>query len=458
MNNSDDNQFKAKILVVDDTLDNINLLSTMLTNCGYKVRKALNGQMALMGIQASPPDIILLDINMPEMNGYEVCQKLKADEKNRLIPVIFLSALDDVFDKVKAFAVGGVDYITKPFQFEEVLARVENHLTTRRLQKQLTEQNALLQESAAREREKSQQLEQALLKLQQTQVQLIQSEKMSAIGQLVASMAHEINNPINFIYANLPYVAEYASESLLLLQLYQQAFPQPPFDIQQRREELDLEFLSEDLPKILSSMKVGSERISNIILSLRNFSRLGEAELKMVDIHEGIDSTLMILQHRLNGQPDLPPIKVVKEYGSLPKVECLASQINQVFLNILNNAIDALYSLFICPTAMLPTSNAETKIQTPTITISTDMADLQRVAITIRDNGPGMTEALKNRIFEPFFTTKEVGSGTGLGLSTSYQIIVDSHGGELVCESVLGGTTFTIFLPIQFSKITSTFK
>ncbi|MBD3559949.1 hybrid sensor histidine kinase/response regulator, partial [Planktothrix sp. FACHB-1355] len=445
---TEDLESKGKILIVDDTLDNINALATILTDCGYKVRKALHGQMALMGVQASPPDLILLDINMPEINGYEVCKKLKSDDKTREIPVIFLSALDDVLDKVKAFSVGGVDYITKPFQFEEVLARVETHLTIQRLQNKLAEQNALLQKSSALEREKSQQLEQALHQLQQTQAQLIQSEKMSSLGQTVAGIAHEINNPINFIYGNLRHINDYISQMLQLIQIYQQALPNPSTDIQHLQESLDIEFLAEDLPKLLASMKVGSERIRDIVLSLRNFSRLGEAELKPVDIHEGLDSTLMILQHRLNEQPNSPAITVVKAYGTLPLVECYAALINQVFMNILNNAIDSLESRF--ANDALSEDSTEQLNPSPTISISTQIKEGDRVIIRIADNGTGMTEAIQKKAFDPFFTTKKVGVRTGLGLSIAYQIVVEHHGGEIFCESVPGeGATFTVILPLR---------
>lgn len=443
MDEMQNSEVKGNILVVDDTLDNINLLATMLTEIGYKVRKALSGQMALMGVQAAPPDLILLDISMPEMNGYEVCEKLKASEQTRDIPVIFLSALDNVLDKVKAFSIGGVDYITKPFQLEEVVVRVENHLTIRRLQKQLSEQNSLLKKSEALEREKSQQLEITLRKLQQTQAQLIQSEKMSSLGQLVAGIAHEINNPINFIYGNLSPIEQYSISLLLLIQQYQQELPTPSAAIQELAESHELEFLKEDLPALLVSVKSGVQRIRDLVLSLRSFSRLGEAEVKKVNIHDGLDSTLVILQHRLNAQSNRPAILLEKEYSKLPEVECYAGQINQVFLHILNNAIDALEKV-----------NWETSLSSPKIRICTQLIDSSHIAIAISDNGIGIKESLQKKIFDPFFTTKKIGSGIGMGLSISYQIVVESHGGELFCESMSEqGTTFNIILPLQCAKV-----
>ncbi|MEG5042521.1 MULTISPECIES: response regulator [unclassified Microcoleus] len=434
----------ANLLVVDDTPDNLRLLSTMLSDKGYKVRGVINGEMALKAARSTPPDLILLDITMPQMNGYEVCQHLKADCITSGIPVIFLSALDQVLDKVKAFAVGGVDYITKPFHLEEVLARVENQLALQRLQKKLHEQNARLQESEAKEREKSQQLEQALQQLQQAQAQLIQSEKMSSLGNVVAGVAHEINNPISFIKGNLSPVREYTEDLLRLVQLYEEDLPNPTQAIQEQLEAMDLTFLRNDLPKLIASMSIGADRIGEIVHSLRNFSRLDQAELKAVDIHEGIESTLMILQHRLKDEADQTIIKVVKEYEDLPKIECYAGQINQVFMNVLTNAIEALQS------QKRWANDLDDSSPIPTITICTKLLSNFQVGIYITDNGPGITEDIQQRIFDPFFTTKEVGKGKGLGLSISYAIVVGDHGGQLRCLSVPAqGATLAIEIPIH---------
>jgi PAS domain S-box-containing protein len=329
---------------------------------------------------------------------------------------------------------------------------------------QLAEQNLALQLSEARASTKATELEQALYELQRTQAQLVQTEKMSSLGQLVAGVAHEINNPVSFITGNISYACDYIHDLLRVVKLYRQHYPQPVEVIQSEIEEIDLDFLIQDLPKLLSSIKVGADRLQEIVLSLRKFSRLDDAEMKPADIHEGIDNTLMILQNRLKAKGGSPEIKVIKEYGTLPLVECYAGQLNQVFMNLIGNAIDALESGTGGGEKILPNSGInhqthQTKtasrfanISSPTIKISTEAKNNNRVMIRIKDNGLGMTEEVQQKLFSPFFTTKPVGKGTGLGLSISYQIVVEKHGGELECFSVLGqGTEFSIKIPIQHS-------
>lgn len=465
MNIASDSAPKGEIFVIDDTPENVRLLSMMLVEQGYKVRKSINGKMGLTAIQAAPPDLILLDIMMPDMDGYQVCNQLKASEETCQIPVIFLSALDDVFDKVKAFNAGGVDYINKPFQFAEVLARIENHLTIRRLQKQLSSQNLRLQEeveerkqveaalrsSEAELKHQKEQLSEAIQEIKNTQATLIQTEKMASLGQLVAGIAHEINNPISFIYGNLNHVNNYTKDLLSLVDLYRQALPDANPEIQTALEEIDIDFVGDDLPKTLASMQAGVERIRKIVMSLRSFARLGEADLKVVDIHEGIESTLTMLQHRLT-EAETGEILTLKEYQSLPLVECYAGQINQVLMHIITNAIDALQGEFLEQRSMAHTPRAAKHGQ-PTLKIRTEQIQPDRIAIAISDNGPGMPEATQKRIFDPFFTTKPVGSGTGLGMSVSYQVIVEKHGGTITCESQPGqGTTIKIEIPINHLK------
>ncbi|WP_166482579.1 ATP-binding protein [Scytonema sp. UIC 10036] len=287
-------------------------------------------------------------------------------------------------------------------------------------------------------------LQKALLQLQQTQAHLIQTEKMSSLGQLVAGIAHEINNPVNFIYGNLNHIKQDVQQLLELIELYQTADVTPTPKLQAYLENIDLDFITEDLPKMIASMKMGSERIRQIVLSLRNFSRLEEAEMKSVNIHEGIESSLLILQHRLKEKSPKIEIEIIKEYGNLPKVECYPGQLNQVFMNLLNNAIDAIETLLV----MLPSSiNNQGKIA-----IETEIYDSKNISVKIKDNGVGMNEEVKKRIFDPFFTTKPVGKGTGLGLSISYQIITEKHRGTIECLSEQGkGTEFWIKLPVQQS-------
>ncbi|MEA5567098.1 ATP-binding protein [Anabaena sp. UHCC 0399] len=294
--------------------------------------------------------------------------------------------------------------------------------------------------------EKNIRLQQLLEELQRTQLQMVQSEKMSALGQMVAGIAHEINNPVNFIHGNLAHVQEYAENLLNFVQLYQKYYPEPVSEIVDEAENIELEFIQEDLPKMLDSMKIGTDRIRRIVLSLRNFSRLDESAFKAVDIHEGIDSTLLILQHRLKDTPEYPAIQIIKNYGNLPLIECYPGQLNQVFMNILVNAIDAL-------------EEQQSRQKKNQITISTSIKDSQWVQIAIADNGSGIPEDVQSKIFQPFFTTKPSGKGTGMGMSISLQIITEKHGGKLDCFSTIGqGTEFIIQIPVSQNFTLATVK
>ncbi|WP_414624664.1 AAA family ATPase [Calothrix sp. CCY 0018] len=287
--------------------------------------------------------------------------------------------------------------------------------------------------------QKATQLESAFKELQNTQAQLIQAEKMSGLGQLVAGIAHEINNPISFIYGNLTPANEYVESLIDLINLYQNSLSQTPPEIEEKIADIELDFIIDDLPKLLASMKTGAQRIRDIVLSLRNFSRLDEAEMKLVDIHSGINSTLLIKQLKISSNNKYPEIEVIKEYNQLPDINCYAAQINQVLINIIDNAIDALRQK----------QENDLNFDNPKITISTSPKDNQNILIRIADNGVGISKSILNKIFDPFFTTKPVGNGTGLGLSTSYSIVVEKHGGKLSCISTPGeGTEFVIELPI----------
>jgi signal transduction histidine kinase len=311
-----------------------------------------------------------------------------------------------------------------------------------------------LQQSQIELQQKATELEKALTQLKQTQAQLVQSEKMSSLGQLVAGIAHEINNPVSFIFGNITYAKEYTDSLLNLISLYQTYYPQPVPEIQAEIDDLDLEFLESDIQKIFNSMRVGSQRIADIVKSLRSFSRLDEADLKTVDLHENLDNTLMILKHLFKAQSSRPEVKIIKNYGNIPLIQCYAGQLNQVFMNILINAIDALEM-------NQKTGNFKASNQTPPqISIHTEtLTDSEQktwVQIEISDNGLGMSETVRSRIFEPFFTTKPVGQGTGMGLAISYQIVVEKHQGQLLCISQTGeGSTFVITLPLSVEPPTA---
>ncbi|MCL1471255.1 sensor histidine kinase [Argonema antarcticum] len=418
------------ILVVDDNPTNIQVLFDVLSEMGYRVAIAKTGEAALQRLQSYHPDIILLDVMMPGIDGFETCQRLKADPDTRDIPVIFMTALSDSVDKVKGLSLGAVDYITKPIQHEEALARIRVHLQLRDSQQKLEHRTA--------------ELSQALDSLKQAQVHLVQNEKMSSLGQLVAGVAHEINNPMTFIHANLTPAEEYIRDLINFVDLYRECHPQPHAKIQAWMDEVDVEYLKEDLIKLIHSLYIGSDRIRQLVRSLRNFSRLDELGAQPVDLHEGIESTLLILQHRLKARADHPGIQIVRDYGQLPLVECYPSQLNQVFMNILGNAIDALEERD-------RQRNYAQMIANPSIiTIRTQILPNQTIAIYIADNGFGIKENICAKVFEPFFTTKPIGKGTGLGLSISYHIITEKHGGKIYCYSTPGqGVEFAIEIPVQ---------
>ncbi len=343
-------------------------------------------------------------------------------------PILYLSKASF------AIASGDLNQTIQPSRLQEIniLAKSFNRMA-KQLQAAFHELEATNVDLENRVSERTAELKNTLDELQKTQSQLIQTEKMSSLGQMVAGIAHEINNPVSFIYGNLTHAQEYTQDLLGLLQLYQQHLPNPPAVIKQEIDVIEFEFVKEDIIRTLDSMKVGSERISEIVLGLRNFSRLDEAEYKKADIHAGIDSTLMILEHRLKPQNNYPKIEVVKKYADLPQIECYAGQLNQVFMNLLANAIDALN---------------EGKIAQPQIILSTEIIDDKQVVIRITDNALGIPADIQQKLFDPFFTTKPPGKGTGLGLSISYQIITEKHGGSIECISELGvGTTFVITIP-----------
>ena len=426
------------ILVVDDTPANLAILSEALNDADFEVAIATDGELAISQAKLSLPSLILLDVMMPGMDGFETCRRLKGSKVTKNIPIIFMTALSDSIDKVKGLSLGAVDYVTKPFQEAELIARVRTQLKLYHLTEHLEHQVA----------ERTAEVQQALQQLQLSQVQLVQSEKMAALGKLVAGVAHEINNPLNFIHANLNHMEEYIQIFLNFIELYQKNYPNPVDDIQEQAEDVNLSFIRSDVIKILASMKIGTKRIREIVLSLRNFSRIDEAEFKAVDIHEGIESTLIVLQHRFKVQPKGPEIQLIREYDKLPLVECYSGLLNQVFMNILANAIDSLEE------ANAKLADQQIQDRPNKIIIRTSIIDTESVQIMVIDNGCGIPENIRPYIFDPFFTTKPVGKGTGMGLSISYQIITEKHKGQLKCFSEVGQETkFVIQIPIHQSGL-----
>jgi signal transduction histidine kinase len=371
-------------------------------------------------------DVVLLDLSLPDSFGLDTLRTLQEFIPD--IPVVVLTGADDRELALQAMATGAQDYLVKD--------RISGQLLERSIRYAIERKKAEIHVIRALEQERELQ-----------QLKLIHSDKLASLGQLVASVAHEISNPVNFIFANLTHVDNYTQDLLDLIDLYQQGYTDNDPKIQDKIEAIDLDFIKEDLPKILNSMQMGAQRLDELLLTLRNFSRLDAAEMKPFNIHEGIDSTLLILRDRLKQKSGYAAIEVIKEYGNLPLVECYAGQLNQVFMNVLSNAIDALHQ------QNSASSNNASKNSRPTITIRTQTLESNRVEISIKDNGLGMSESVQTKIFDPFFTTKEVGKGTGLGLSISYQIVVEKHGGQFHCISAAGqGAEFLLEIPVRQSE------
>ncbi|MDX2097031.1 MAG: ATP-binding protein [Leptolyngbyaceae cyanobacterium bins.59] len=448
-------QASWKILIVDDEPEVHQVTELALRDFSLEGKPltflhAYSGAEARPLIQAhSDIAIVFLDVVMETENaGLEVVKYIREALGNQLVRIVLRTGQPGQAPEKTVVVNYDIDaYKTKTeLTSQQLFICVVTALRAFATLTQILENNHRLeeeirqrQEAEAALQERTRQLEYTLEEFGRTQAQLVQSEKMSSLGQLVAGVAHEINNPINFIFGNLAHASEYMQGLLDLTHLYQIHCETPHPDITEKIEELDLDFLQRDLPKLMHSIQVGAQRIREIVYSLRVFSRLDEAEVKGVNIHEGIDSTVMILQNRLKARGDRPAIQVVKAYGAIPSIECYAGQLNQVFMNLISNAIDALEEVI----AQRPKNSF-----TPAITIRTALLDSQHITIQISDNGCGIPEEVQQRMFDPFFTTKAVGKGTGMGLAISYQIIRDKHKGTLKCTSTLGmGTEFTIELP-----------
>ncbi|MEM9539401.1 MAG: response regulator [Cyanobacteria bacterium P01_E01_bin.42] len=426
----------AKILVVDDEP----LLEYVIQQkFRQKIRAkefqfmfANNGKQALEKIAADPSiDLVLTDINMPEMDGLTLLEKLA--EADRTLKTVVVSAYGDLSNIRTAMNRGAFDFLTKPIDFRDMEITIRRTL------------------------EVVKQTREDLAKLQQAQTQLIQNEKMASIGQLISGIAHEINNPVSFISGNLDHAKTYFKDLLHIINLYQKYCQNNLEEIEEEIEAVDLPFILEDLPQMLDSMSEGTERIRSLSRSMRTFSRSDSINRVSFDLHSGIDSTLVILRHRLKATEHRPEIKIIREYGTLPEVLCHPGPLNQVFMNIIANAIDALDELSL-PKKDLAENNEEIEnyrqtypyqIQIETSLLSNNSNEKESALVRISDNGPGMTEEVKNQIFEHLFTTKPVGQGTGLGLSISRQIVVEKHGGNLECiSSPDKGTEFIIEIPL----------
>ncbi len=467
---------QPNILVVDDTPDNLRLLVGMLSNKGYKVRPVPSGKLALAATDGLLPDLILLDINMPDMNGYEVCQQFKTREGTRDIPVIFLSALNDVFDKVQAFSVGGVDYVTKPFQVEEVLARIQTHLTLRSLQTSLEQKNIALQ--------------QALLELQTTQKQLIQSEKLATLGQLVANVAHEMNTPLGAIHSSVKNITDFFSKNLeelpdflqhltperqedffALLRQATTAVPrlamlssrerrqikrslqqalddrgissaetvadtlmdmgisdvQPFWRLLESAESIEVLATTYQLAAVQKSahtIATACDRASKVVVALKTYAHQDSTGNKIAaDLVEGIETALMLCHSQLKHG-----VEIIRNYAQVPLITCFPDELNQIWTNLIQNALHAMN-------------------YRGTLTIVVAQWE-QSIVVSITDTGKGIPIDLQSRIFEPFFTTKPMGEGSGLGLSIVKKIL-DNHSGHITVESIPGNTTFSVVLPIS---------
>ncbi|MET3132546.1 two-component system NtrC family sensor kinase [Oxalobacteraceae bacterium GrIS 1.11] len=427
----------STVLIIDDTPANVAVLADYLEEQGLRVVVAQDGEEGLTRASFVQPDLVLLDVMMPGIDGFETCRRFKLDPDIRDIPIIFMTALTDTGNVVNGFAVGGVDYVTKPIQIEEVLARINTQLAVQAMHRQLSAQNLVLQQEVSMRRQIEAQLqqvgiEQQLLidKLQQAHDQLLQSEKMASIGQLAAGIAHEINNPIGFVNSNMGALQGYFVTLFAALDACEKVIEQAPDNAQiaarfaKLKIDAEIDFLKGDMVDLMKESMEGLKRVKDIVQSLKDFSRVGETNWVEADLHRGLDSTLNIVNNEIKYKAE-----VVKRYGTLPLVKCLASQLNQVFMNLLVNAAHAIE-------------------QFGTITISTGCSDDNWVWVEICDTGSGIPAAIVNRIFEPFFTTKPIGSGTGLGLSLSYGI-VHKHGGRIEVRSAPTGTCFTVHLAVD---------
>lgn len=420
----------ATILVVDDEANNRLLFTAHLKKEGYTAVAAASGEEALRFVAEHLPDLVLLDVMMPGINGFEVATRLKSDERTGHIPIIMVTALEDQESRLSALKIGAEEFLTKPIARAELLIRVRNLLKLKQYQDVLASYgNRLEAEVDAR----TKQLASAELRLNETQSKLLQSEKLASIGQLAAGVAHEINNPIGYVNANLGTLKQYIGDLFQILNAYAALESTLPADtpalaaLREVKAKLELDYMLADVPALIQESMEGISRVCKIVQDLKDFSHAdAHHEWKLADLRRGLDSTLNVAANEIKYKAD-----VLKDYGDIPEVECLPSQLNQVFLNLLVNAAHAIGDG-----------------KRGTITVRTG-CDSDSVWVEISDNGCGIPPENLDKIFEPFFTTKPIGKGTGLGLSLSYGIVRE-HGGRIDVESQPGqGTTFKIVIPIH---------
>ncbi|MEG4573915.1 response regulator [Microcoleus sp. N3A4] len=414
----------AKILaIVADTV-NFQVVQELLGQEGHQVRVVPDGREGLDLARELSPDAIICDGTSPQINFLEVCRLLKADRELAAAYFILLTTPEQ-FEEVQELDAPFDDFLVKPIVKQELLARVR---------------------ASKRGRELRAQLDLAQQELQLSRDRMLQTEKMSSLGELVSGLAHEINNPITFIYSNLTHVQTYATDLIELLQLYQKELVNPGSEILEKQQDMDVEFVFDDLLKIVSSMRNGSDRIRQIILSLQDFSRSDRSGWQLFDVSDGLENTLLLLQHRLPAREGRRDIKVMKEFGNLPQIECYAGRLNQAFLNIINHEIDTLEEL------TQEFEESESVKFKPVIWISTQVVDERRISIEIGDNGMAIREDITAQISDPLLMAKPVEHSLALGLAVSYRIIVEQHKGELTCFSEPGkGTRFRIELPLRHS-------
>ncbi|MEZ2303838.1 MAG: ATP-binding protein [Microcoleus sp.] len=412
----------GKILAIADAVT-LEVLQEFLSGEGHQVIVAPDAQSGLDLAQQTSPDLVICEGTSPQIEWLDL-YRMQADNSEFGTIYVILLAASDQFDSTKLDVLVD-DFVLQPIVKQELLGRVRGGFRSRQLKAQL---------------ERSHQ------ELQQFQHRIIENEKMSNLGELVSGIAHEINNPITFIYSNLTHIQTYANDLIELLRMYQKQLINPSQEILQKQQDMDVEFLLDDFLKIVSSMRTGSDRIRQIILSVQEFSRSDRSGWQLFDVSDGLENTLLLLQHRLPAREGRRDIKVVKDYGNLPQIECYAGQLNQAFLNIMSYAIDALEE------SSQELNESEAINFKPVIWIRTQVVSGQRIAIEIADNGIAMSEEIKTQIFDPFFVTKPAMDASTIGLAISYDIIVEQHKGELKYFSQAGkGTQFRIELPQRHS-------